>query len=51
MFINSIIDSVDMNLSDLWEIVKDKEAWHDAVNGVAKIQTVYRLNNNKILDL
>ena len=41
MFINSIIDSVDMNLSDLWEIVKDKEAWHAAVHGVAKIQTQF----------
>ena len=41
MFINSIIDSVDMNLSDLWEIVKDKEAWHAVVHGVAKIQTQF----------
>ena len=37
MFINSIIDSMDMNLSDLWEIVKDKTAWHALVHGVAKI--------------
>ena len=36
---NSIINSVDMNLSKFWEIVKDREAWHAAVCGVAKSQT------------
>ena len=35
----SITDSMDMNLSDLWEIVKDREAWHAAVHGVSKSQT------------
>ena len=34
----SIIDSVDMNLSILWELVKDGEAWRAAVHGVAKSQ-------------
>ena len=29
--IDSITDSIDMNLSKLWEIVKDREAWHAAV--------------------
>jgi len=33
------IDSVDMSLSKLWEMVKDREAWRDAVHGVAKIRT------------
>ena len=32
-------DSVDMNLSKLWEIVRDREAWHAAVRGVAKSRT------------
>ena len=31
-----IIDSMDMNLSKLWQMVKDREAWHAAVRGVAK---------------
>ena len=35
----AIIDSMDMNLSNLWEIVKDRGAWHAAVHGVAKSQT------------
>ena len=32
-------DSMDMNLSKLQQIVKDREAWHAAVHGVAKNQT------------
>ena len=36
---DSITDSMGMNLSKLWETVKDREAWHAAVLGVAKNQT------------
>ena len=36
---DGIIDLMDMNLSKLWEIVKDREAWHAAVHWVTKNQT------------
>ena len=32
-------DSIDMNLSKLWEIVRDREAWNAAVPGVTKSRT------------
>ena len=35
-WLDSIIDSLDVNLSKLWEIVKNREAWRAAVHGVAK---------------
>ena len=37
--VDSITDSTDMNLSEFWETVKDKEAWHAAVHGVPKSRT------------
>ena len=37
--LDSITDSMDMSLSKLPEIVKDREAWHAALHGIAKSQT------------
>ena len=55
-WLNDIIDSMDMSWSKLQEILKDREAWHAAVHGVAKTEQLYtaeqpdtsqQLNNNE----
>ena len=38
-WLDSITDSVEMNLGKFWEIVKDREAWHATVHGVTKSWT------------
>ena len=42
-WLDSFINSIDMSFTKLWEIVKDREAWHAAVHGVTKYWT--RLSN------
>ena len=44
--LDGITDAMNMNLGKLWEMVRDREAWHAAVRAVKELETTGRLNNN-----
>ena len=45
---DGITDAVDMNLGELWEMVRGREAWHPAVHGAAKSQNDWVTESNNL---